>query len=486
MPMVPLLGFLPDAEAATPGVITDCDQFIPFLNGMQAAPSNVTPSGTPALVAPCTGAAVVTRLDGIRRIFAGTATRLYELAGGAWGDVTRGSGVYLGGPETRWSFTQFGDATIAANRADTIQRSLSGVFSDIAGAPKAEIVFSVGAFVMALNTNDGAEKPNGWHCSAAFVDTDWTPSISTQSTRGQLVASPGPLTAGLRLGEYAVAYKSKSIYLGQYVGTPVVWDWLLVPGGEAGCVGKEAVCDIGGAHFFVGDDNIWVFDGTRPIPIADGTVRQWFFDNSSPQNRFKTKCTFDRQNNVVWVFYPGIGSTVCDRALVYHVASKRWGRADRTIQAVVNFVAPGITIDGLGALSATIDGLPDIPFDSQFWSVGGQAISVFNSSNQLQLITGTPGASSFTTGDAGDDDVATLLKQIRLRFSSGGAPATATANTFSKPTSGGNYASGPVCTMNDGKFDCLKMARWHKAKIDFTGAVKVTHINATLEPAGLR
>ena len=211
--MTPLLGFMPDADATTPGIITECTNLIPYLNGMQGAPSALTPDSTPALGAECLGAAVVSNLLGARRIFAGTAAALYELSAGVWLDRT---GVpYTGGADTRWSFAQFGDATLTANRVDTIQRSTGAGFASIAGAPKAEIVFSVGAFVMALNVNDGAEKQDGWHCCAAFDDTDWTTSVSTQAASGRLVASAGAITAGARLGEYAVAYKAKALFLGQ-------------------------------------------------------------------------------------------------------------------------------------------------------------------------------------------------------------------------------------------------------------------------------
>ena len=485
--MTPLLGFTPDIEAATPGVITDCTNFIPYLNGMEGAPTNTTPASTPALAAPCLGAAVVTNLAGSRRVIAGTATKLFELVAGAWTDVARTvGGNYSGGADTRWSFAQFGNATLAANRADVIQRSTAGAFANVATAPRAEIVFSVGAFVMALNTNDGAEKPNGWHCCAAFDDTNWTPSILTQAASGQLVASPGALTAGLRLGEYAVAYKAKSMFLGQYVGSPAVWDWLLVAGGEAGCIGKEALCDIGGRHFFVGDDNFWIFDGTRPQPIADNQVRQFFFDNSNPQFRFKTKCVFDRQTNRVWVFYPGPNSTECDATLVYHVLAGKWGRANRSIQAVISFIAPGTTFDTLNTVAATYDLLPAVSYDSQYWFSGGQSLSVFNTSNQLQLVIGTAGASSFSTGDAGDDDAVSLLKNLRLRFAAGFSPATASVTTLSKMSSGDAYIAAVTGTMNDGKFDTLRAARWHKATFNFTGAVKVTHIKPTMTPAGMR
>ena len=483
--MIPLAGFAPDSDPTTPGVITDCENLIPFLNGMEGAPSAVTPAATPALAAECLGAAVISNLAGTRRIFAGSTTALYELSGGAWVDRTR-VGAYTGSSDTRWMFAQFGDATLAANRADTIQRSTTGVFADIAGAPKAQIVFSVGAFVMALNTNDGTEKPDGWHCCASFDDTSWTPSTATQANSGRLVSSPGAITAGLRLGEYAVAYKAKSIFLGQYVGAPAVWDWIPVAGGEAGCVGKEAICDIGGAHFFVGDDNFWLFDGTRPVPIADNAVRQWFYDHSNPQYRYRTKCVFDRQTNRVSVFYPSTNSTTCDQELVYHVLSKKWGRASRSIEAALNYITPGLTIDTLDTVAASYDALPAISYDSQYWFSGGQALSVFNGSHQLQLLTGDSISSSLTSGYAGDDDMASLLSQIRLRFAPGYKPTAATVRTYYKAELGDDDTEDATGILSDGKFDVLRSARWHKARFTFAGPVRITHLMPKLKPDGLR
>lgn len=483
--MIPLLGFSPDVEAPTPGMLTDCSQFIPYFTGMEAAPTLETPTGVPALAAACQGAAVVTLLDGTRRVFAGTQTALYELTAGAWADVTRAS-PYTGGSDSRWSFTQFGNTTVAANRANVIQFSNSGDFADISGAPSAEVVFSVGAFVMALNVNDGAEKPNGWHCCAAFNMADWTESVTTQSASGQLVSTPGQLTAGLRLGEYAVAYKASSIYLGQYVGAPVVWDWTPVAGGEAGCVGKEALCDVDGAHFFVGTDNFWLFDGTRPVPIGDNNIRQWFFTNSDAGNLSKTKCVYDRQENRVWVFYPSAGSSVCDSALVVHIKKNQWGRANNEIQAVFTYVAPGFTFDDWDDAGASFDTLPDISYDSQYWLSGGRSLSVFNTSNQVQSFTGEAGTSSFTTGDAGDDDEVPVLTGVRLRFAAGRKPLTAIMSIFSKMSSGDDLEAGPTTSINDGKFDVMKAARWFRAAFVMTGNVRVTGIKPKFEKGGKR
>ena len=233
-----LLGFAPDADPTIPGVVTGCTNFIPYETGMQGAPTGSTPSGVPALASACLGAAVVTKLDDSRRVFAGAATKLYELSAGAWAD--RSSAAYTSGSDTRWSFTQFGNATLAANLADVIQRSNgAGSFAAIGYALKAKIIFSVGAFVMALNTSDATYgvSQDRWWCCASFDDSSWTPSVSTLATTGQLVSAPGQITAGGRLGEYAIVYKDKAIYVGQFVGAPGVWDFTQVSGGDAGCVG---------------------------------------------------------------------------------------------------------------------------------------------------------------------------------------------------------------------------------------------------------
>lgn len=483
-----LLGFTPDMDPTVPGVITSCTNFIPYEQGMKGAPTGSTPSGTPALAAACVGASVVTKLDDTRRIIAGTATKLYELSSGSWVDQSRVSGgAYAGGTDTRWSFAQFGNSTLAANLTDKIQRSnTSGAFSDIATAPQAKIIFPVGGFVMALNTVDGTygTTPNRWWCCALYDETTWTPSVTTLATTGQLVSSPGQITAGLKLGEYAVAYKDKAIHVGQFVGAPSVFDWVQIPGGDAGCVGQDALCDIGGAHFFVGQDNIWLFDGSRPTPLGVGQLRQWFYSNSNPSFRYKTQCVFDRQNNVVWVFYPSSSSTVCDQAIVYHVQTKQWGCVTTTVEAVLNYIAAGVTIDGLSAISSTIDGLSAYSFDSQYWLAGGRALSVFNSSHQLQLVTGVSSSSSFDTGDAGDDETTSLLSKIRIRFAPGYSPGTGSVSTFTKMTEGDSLNLRNTGTINDGKFDVLQDGRFHRASFSFTGDVRVIGVGAVLTPMG--
>lgn len=483
--MTPILGFAPDSDPTTPGVLMDCSNVIPYESGFQGAPTPVSVAVS-ALAAECRGAVVATKLDGSRRVFAGTQTKIYELVGTTWTD--RSAGTYTGSSESRWSFCQFGDTSIASNLADAMQSSSTGSFAAIAGAPKAKIVVSASNnFVVAFNTNEATygQSQDRWWCCAQSDQTSWTPNVATGANTGRLVAVEGAIQAAQTLGDYIVAYKQRAIFLGRYVGGSVVWQWNLIPGGEAGAVGQEAVCDIGGAHFIVGNDNFWLFDGTRPVPLGNGVNRQWFLDNSSPTYRYKTKATFDKQHNLVRVNYPSSASSgSCDACLVFHVGAKKWGRNNASIEAPLNYISPGVTIDGLNSYASTINALPNIPLDSQYWLSGGQIPTYFNTSHQLVSMNGATADSNFTTGDMGDDDVVTVIDRVRVRHVQ--APTSASCTGYFKFNEGDALQSGPTNAVSDGKFDIRQSGRFHRLRFDFTGDHKETAYDARPKKVGMR
>lgn len=483
--MTPIIGLAPDADPMTPGVLTSCAAVIPFEAGFRGAPSPVAVA-VDVLTNPCRGAVVATQLSGTRRILVGTQTAIYELAGSSWTNRSRVGG-YTGSIESWWSICQFGDTTIFSNYVDPMQQSNGGVFSDVPTAPRAKIVVSANNnFVIAFNTVDGTfgVSPDRWWNSAQSDQTNWTPAEGGPTT-GRLVSVEGPITAGLPLGDYVIAYKKRGVYLGSFVGSPAMWDWTLIPGSIAGAVGQNAVCDIGGMHFYVSEDDFWLFDGTRPVSIGEGVARRWFDANADPIYKERTQAVFDRQNSLVRVWFASRTSGgVVDRCLVYHTKNKRWGMDDHVIQAPLTYVTPGLTIDGMDTLASTIDTLPAVPLDSQFWMGGGQMPAYFDSTNQLVSLTGVTGDSSFTTGDVGDDDLVTMIDRCRVRFSK--SPASAVATGLYKMNEGDQLIVGPTNAINDGKFDLRQSGRFHRIRIDLKGDHKMTAWDITTLPVGER
>lgn len=478
-----LIGFLPDQDPTTPGIVVDCDNVIPTDNGLSGAPSEIAAiDGLAALTAQCRGSSVLMDTGGVRRHFAGTQTDLYELSSGAWVDVSR-TANYAGSADSRWLFEQFGNVALATNGVEKIQSSASGVFQDVTAAPAAQIIFTTDNFVIAVNYTHTAvgAVPDGWWCSAYQDYSSWTASVTTQATSGRLIGNGGPLTAGLRLGPYAVAYKASGIFLGQYAGSPTVWQWERVPG-DIGCIGREAVCDIGGSHIFIGEDNIWSYDGTRAIPLATGSVRQWFFDNSSPAYRYKSLVKFDRQKNLVWIFFPGIGETTLTEALVYNLNTRWWGHVTISIEAAVNYVAPGMTWNGLPY--STWDTMPDAPWDSQLWQGQGRDLAIFDTSHELKLLTGVSTGGSVTTGDFGDDPQVSMLRSSMPRFKV--APTSAMAHSQFKMTEGDSLTNGVPSSLSEGKFDHRQSGRFHRVIYVMTGPFELMGYQPELIPEGFR
>jgi len=226
---------------------------------------------------------------------------------------------------------------LSANRTQVInQASPGGAFADIAGAPSASILVAAAGFVMALNINGMTlgDAPDGWGCCAIRNQADWTPSVTTQCAAGRLLDSPGAIRAGGPLGSDVVAYKNTSMYLGRYVGAPIVWAWTRIPG-DIGCSGAESLVVVGTQHFFVGPSDFYVFDGTVPRPIGGATfnststpVREWFFENLNPTYRDRIVGVADTARDLVYWYFPSKSSVTgaLDTQLVYNYRLDRWGK----------------------------------------------------------------------------------------------------------------------------------------------------------------
>ncbi|OPZ11422.1 MAG: hypothetical protein BWZ07_02031 [Alphaproteobacteria bacterium ADurb.BinA280] len=487
--------FLPDAPRDTPEVLTEVEA-VPTVRGYAGSPTVIN-GGYAALAAACNGAALIFKLDGSMRIFAGTQSKLYEGSGGTWTDRSR-AGSYTTG-DIRWCFAQFGDTTLAINKATVLQSSTSGAFADVANAPKAACMETVGGFVVLGNTDDtglaitggpNADQGNRWWCSQLFNATGtWAPSAATQATSGLLVSSPGKIIAMKRLGDQVIAYKNRAIHVGQYVGPPDVFDWQLVPG-EIGTWSNEAVVSTGTAHLFIGYENVYRFDGSRPVAIGDG-IREWFFARLNKQYAYLIAGIHDRNTSTVWWWYPSGSSTTLDSVLVYNYAADRWGHAtDATLGAAVTVypvqtIQAQITYDNLytslGISNPQYDQMPNISYDSPFWQASAPVMAVIRDDKVLYTLTGSASDSSITTGYWGDQERYSFCDRVRAKYRT--KPTDSTLTPYAVTELGADVATGSA-TLNVDRYDVLQSARWHKFKLEFVGPVEVEAVTPRLKTQG--
>lgn len=457
--MIPVV-YAPDADQYTPGVLRILQKFVPTERGYRAAP---TPSsvGIAALSAACRGSYLSRDLSGVSRLYAGTSSGLYKANTTTWTDVS--AAAYSLGANDRWSFAQFGNDTLAATITRDLQKATTGSFAAIAGAPKAQIVLTTANFVMLLHTNEGTfgDQTDRWWCSGFQDDTSWTPAVSTQCTTGRLVEGEGPITAGAVLGDDIIVFKERAMFHGRYVGAPAVWDFDRVPG-NFGCVGQDAVVNIGDKLVVVQKDDIYVYDGARPYSIAAGTIKDTFSSQLERDYGYKTTCLHDRFKSNVWVFYP-FGSSSLANALVFNTVSKKWGATNVSTIEAVSF-------------------WPDLLGSGNYKA---ESPAVFNSSHVLGALVGTPEAGLFTTGYVGDESLYTHLSRLTIR-TQGNQPASATASASAYDVIGDTPVGSSSGSIDDGKFDLRQSGRWHQISVDTTGLWDFSHYAVDLKPEGRR
>lgn len=485
MTKLKLLGYAPDADPTTPGVMVDCAAVVPTIRGFKGAPGPIT-SALAALAATCQGAANLRKTDDTTRMFAGTSTKLYEAASTTWDDRTRTvGGDYTVTAGYKWSFAAYGNICLAAQKGDVLQASVSTTFANVAGSPQASMVETVGLFVFLCDTTEGTygDSPDRWWCCASGDYTDWVPSVATECATGRLISVPGAIRACKRFGSQIVMYKSRGMFLGTYVGSPAVWDFVEIPL-AVGAVSQEAVANVGTEdyprHIFMGPDDFYVFDGTRPQPIGTGAVREQVFNEINTAYTRSSIAVHDPVNTLVYFYY--VAGTSLDRCVVYNYRTKKWGRDDRNIEFAFVYYSPGVTYGGLGALYSTYANLPNLTYGSSFLAFGNSTIGIFNTSHVLQTLNGAATTGSITTGDMGDEAKFNLVSRIRPLFLT--PPTSSTLTNYYRNNLGESLTTGGTVNYGSGKYDMLRSARWHRFMLNLTGDFELAELNVFATPAG--
>ena len=482
--------------ATTPGVLVSCANLAPTKYGLEQHGGNFSAvfgvGDGPTTVNPPLGFAMIGDSPSTNRILFATDDTIYERDDGTntWIDVSRVSGYAITSTQlsTQWSFAQFGSSTLAANVETTMQLSTAPLadFANISGAPKASIIESIvssgGGFVMAFNTDDGTYgvSPDRWWCCAANDATDWTPSIATQCATGRLLGNEGPILAGKKFGnDMVVAYKDAALYVGRYVGGDAVWLWQEYPG--FGCVGPDAVTNLGTAHFVVDKNGPYIFDGNRPVRIGDEisfTHRESFNGSLGAAVPIgQNKVLYDRRAGRVWWFLPGVNRAYRTRyTLAYHLESGMWGRADGE-------VGPVTIMNHDDTVSTIYNGIYGL------FSSGGGSVDY-----KLGQFGAYSGSTTFRTNWFGDDLSMSMLTECQLRFDDS-QPAVASVQAYYKNIVDATGNTGPAVsntdsptTFNMGRFTLRQTARWHSLEFatvsSLSGAFKIIGFDVKLKSIG--
>ena len=155
--------------------------------------------------------------------------------------------------------------------------------------------------------------------------------------QNELSETPGAIIDGLSLRDTFQIYKEDAIYSMTFTGDRYLFNFRVVTT-SYGLFARNCVCDVGGRHVFIGDGDIYIYDGTNFDSIADERVKDLFFDNVSRTYRDRCFVIYYERTGEVWVCYPEAGNESCNKALVWNSKDNTWSPRD----------LPGVTVGTFG------------------------------------------------------------------------------------------------------------------------------------------
>src|SRR3990167_76067 len=473
--IIPFGEWMPDLPPLWNKGATTAKNVIPHLAGYKPFNSASVYSG--ALTAYCRGAIGVTVTGGTSYMFAGDATKLYGLSDVTFSDLSRlAGGAYTTGTTSYWEFVKFrGTAgefkVIATNYDDAPQVITLGDanFAALGGSPpKAKHLAVVGDFIVTGNTNDAdGVMPNKLRWCAINNEVDWTIAASTQADDQILKGNGGAVQQIIGGQEYGVVFQEHAIWIMQYVGSPVVFDFKKVED-QRGLFCPRGVVSTGNRIFYWAEDGFFMFSGGGSVPIGENKFNRTIMADLDDTYTYRVTACADPRNNLVFWAYPGAGNTGGNpnKLLVYNWVSNKAALIETNVEIILPSIGLGYTLDGLDSVSSSLDALSE-SLDSPLWVGGKYQLSSFNSDHKLSHFTGSEMDATLETGEFQPaEGKRSEIFEVTPLLDGG----THTVQMGTRNTQDSTISWGAASTENStGKVNVRSNARYHRIRVLNTG-----------------
>lgn len=343
-----------------------------------------------ALAATCRGFFKALKTDGSIRLFVGTSTKLYSMDNSdfTWDDVSKAAGTYSAlSSSHNWQFAQFGNFVIAvqANAPPQVfDLTSSSAFADLGGTPpQAAYISIVGRFVVLSGLTS---NPYRVQWSGLNAPTTWTSGTNSSDYQD---LPDGGVVRGVAGGEYGTIFQDGSIRRMIYApGSPLIFQIERVAE-DIGLYAPYSIVRSGHNIFFLSSYGFnRIGPGGDPIPIGRERVDRSFFadlDRGNPQ--LLQGAADPRSSRVYWSYRSSSGQAgLFDKILVYDWSLDRWSIAAVQGEYLGSLSQPGVTLEALDSISASLDEL-GFSLDDVSTAVSPE-IAMFDSSHSLGFFRG--------------------------------------------------------------------------------------------------
>jgi hypothetical protein len=345
------------------------------------------------------GGITVRDTSGQVHIFAGTATKLWKLNNTtlAWEDVSKPAATYAATPDERWRFRQFGNFVVAVNISNApqvYQLNLSSGFADLGGAPPFARHIAVWGDQLALMDDD----------TVYWSDIDDITNWSTQNAGSQPFPDGGVIQ-GATDATNPIIFQKSAIRFGTFVpGSLEVFTFHKVHD-KRGCAAPYSICTRGDFTFFADSGAFYQIQPNGAIlPIGFEKVDRTIFQAIAGDALATIYGEIDPFFPRVY-FAISVSSTAAfDRLIIYDWQIGEWTQIDMPLDILFPLASGtiGYTLEGLDALSASIENLP-YPLDSKAYQGGAPVMAAFDSNFRLGFFQGQGAEATIVTQEMGDE-----------------------------------------------------------------------------------
>ena len=313
----------------------------------------------------CRGSFFARRSDGSVAIFAATSTRIYLLDNTdlTWTDVSQGGTAYTALVDGKhWEFVQYNDVVIAVQVNTPPQAfalSSSSEFADLGGSPpQAAHIAVVNRFIVLTGILSQPRRVQ-W-CDLDAITT-WTAGVGLADYQD---LPDGGLVSKIAGGDaFGIILQDESVRSLVYApGSAVTFQINRIATNDP-LFATYSVITAGDKVFYISSQGFKVITaGGTPQSIGKERVDTTFFDDVDADALELVLGAHDpRQTRVYWSYKSKSASAgVFDKIICFDWSigkEGRWSLLNQNGEYLSTLAAPGLTLEGLDAISASLDAL---------------------------------------------------------------------------------------------------------------------------------
>lgn len=400
MTIVPFAQWAPDQADLNGSVTAD------VMNVLCAAQSYIPfPSAsvlTEALEDDPLAAILARGTDGQIHIFAATAEKLWRLNANSldWDDVSQENVTYGASKLEPWCLAQFGDYVVAVNANDdpqVFQLTSSDEFSDLPGGPpRARVARVWGGFLALMGLTSNPERV---HWSGLENIEHWTPGEQNSDYQD---FPDGGMVMGSTQATNPIIFQQRAIQFGTFVpGSLLVFTFAKIHD-MRGAKSALSIATRGSFAFYADEGGFFQISQDGSVAnIGFEKVDKTVYGDISATDISAIRGVVDPVHSRVYWAVNINSSEHYNRLIIYDWNLQKWSQASVDIHLHVEAATLGYTLEGLDAISDSIDDLP-FSLDSRVWQGGAPVLAAFNLDNRLAFFSGPALQATVTTQEMGD------------------------------------------------------------------------------------